>query len=416
MPIKNTPVVDLTGQQFGCLTVIKWNGQGKWLCRCNECGDEKLIITAELNNGSRNSCKCQRSKHIPKRGPKDDLSGQKFDCLTVIEWDSENSKWKCKCECGQETLVSTGNLKAGTTKSCGKCEFSDDLHRAPHRRPVNDISGQTFGLLTPIEYISRSRWLCQCECGNTREVSLYKLTNGTVTSCGCGGKKERATKPRKDLTGQRFGKLTALYWEKGKEWYCRCDCGNEKFVTSARLRSGHTTSCGCKIYESHNLVDRTGFENDHIKVLYRIKNSPGGSTMYKCLCKHCENMFDGYAAYIDRYYSCGCLHSKNEEIIAKMLTDAGVKFKRQYTFKDLYDKNINNPLRFDFAIFDSNDELCHLIEYNGKQHYDNQFGKWSENFEDSVRRDQLKIEYCQDHNIELRIIKYNQNYNLEDLI
>ena len=33
-----------------------------------------------------------------------------------------------------------------------------------------------------------------------------------------------------------------------------------------------------------------------------------------------------------------------------------------------------------------------------------------------IENDQKKIQYCKDHNIELRIIKYNQDYSLEDLI
>lgn len=53
-----------------------------------------------------------------------------------------------------------------------------------------------------------------------------------------------------DLTGQRFGRLTALS-EHGKAknghttWLCLCDCGNKVVSTVDHLRSGHTQSCGC---------------------------------------------------------------------------------------------------------------------------------------------------------------------------
>lgn len=59
---------------------------------------------------------------------------------------------------------------------------------------------------------------------------------------------------KKDLTGQRFGRLTALYeadpWytsggNKKVMWHCVCDCGNEKDIASGDLRNGHTMSCGC---------------------------------------------------------------------------------------------------------------------------------------------------------------------------
>ena len=58
-------------------------------------------------------------------------------------------------------------------------------------------------------------------------------------------KKTRKSYPRKDVTGQKFGKLTAIEWLRGGRWRCICDCGNETIVDTRKLLSGHTTSCGC---------------------------------------------------------------------------------------------------------------------------------------------------------------------------
>ena len=57
--------------------------------------------------------------------------------------------------------------------------------------------------------------------------------------------------PKKlDLTGQRFGKLTALHRGEriggGAAWVCRCDCGQKVVVRSDNLRNGRTKSCGCQ--------------------------------------------------------------------------------------------------------------------------------------------------------------------------
>lgn len=45
-----------------------------------------------------------------------------------------------------------------------------------------------------------------------------------------------------DLTGQRFGQLTAIKRVKdddGKnKWLCRCDCGDTKLVLAGHLRGG----------------------------------------------------------------------------------------------------------------------------------------------------------------------------------
>lgn len=71
----------------------------------------------------------------------------------------------------------------------------------------------------------------------------------------------------KDLTGQKFGRLTALYrlhnyHKKGTYWLCVCDCGNIKEVNTYKLQDLHTKSCGClkidktiqrnKDYAKHN--------------------------------------------------------------------------------------------------------------------------------------------------------------------
>ena len=56
-----------------------------------------------------------------------------------------------------------------------------------------------------------------------------------------------------DITGQRYGHLVALKEDvasppKRRKWVCLCDCGNTKSVRFSHLRSGATTSCGCKHY------------------------------------------------------------------------------------------------------------------------------------------------------------------------
>ena len=54
----------------------------------------------------------------------------------------------------------------------------------------------------------------------------------------------------KDLTGQKFGRLTAIEFRGTNKsgnalWLCKCDCGNETVVRGGSLKNGHTKSCGC---------------------------------------------------------------------------------------------------------------------------------------------------------------------------
>ena len=58
----------------------------------------------------------------------------------------------------------------------------------------NDISGQKFGRLTALYKLhntkGRTKWLCVCECGKLTEVSCDHLTSGHTKSCGCLRKNE----------------------------------------------------------------------------------------------------------------------------------------------------------------------------------------------------------------------------------
>lgn len=53
-----------------------------------------------------------------------------------------------------------------------------------------------------------------------------------------------------DLTGQRFGSWTVI--KRGKNvkgrvyWICECDCGTVRSVFGDSLKSGKSTSCGCR--------------------------------------------------------------------------------------------------------------------------------------------------------------------------
>lgn len=66
---------------------------------------------------------------------------------------------------------------------------------------------------------------------------------------------------RKDITGQRFGRLVAVRRvenakSRNARWLCKCDCGNEKIVYISSLRSGDTISCGCYAIEVNSQVHK----------------------------------------------------------------------------------------------------------------------------------------------------------------
>lgn len=77
----------------------------------------------------------------------------------------------------------------------------------------------------------------------------------------------------KDLTGQKFGKLTVIKrvenskWNETR-WLCKCECGNETIVNYGKLAYKHTTSCGC--YAKELFINNVSKHNLRKTRLYNI--------------------------------------------------------------------------------------------------------------------------------------------------
>lgn len=127
---KGTPrFIDLTGQRFGLLTVIKRAGYighaASWQCVC-DCGGEKISGTAHLRQGLLSSCGCKTEAP--------NLLGQKFGNLTVVargENDGTAARWVCICDCGRTQLIRGSHLRRGITKTCGCSRILDRTYPEP---------------------------------------------------------------------------------------------------------------------------------------------------------------------------------------------------------------------------------------------------------------------------------------------
>lgn len=140
---------DMTGKRFGLLTVVRFDKKVEtpggarhyyWLCKC-DCGKETTVGAANLRSGNTTSCGCVRRQSEIQRGKQRfiDLTGQKFGKLTVLgvaDKQGEKHRWRCQCECGQETVVFGDNLKRGRTGSC-KCQWKESVTK--HGQSHSDI-------------------------------------------------------------------------------------------------------------------------------------------------------------------------------------------------------------------------------------------------------------------------------------
>lgn len=94
-----------------------------------------------------------------------DLTGRKFEKLLVISYAGRRSKttyWKCVCDCGNERLVASENLKRGLSKSCG-C----------YRRDSATRRSTIHGRANSPEYSAWCRLLQLCYNSQAKQYHLY---------------------------------------------------------------------------------------------------------------------------------------------------------------------------------------------------------------------------------------------------
>lgn len=98
--------------------------------------------------------------------------------------------------------------------------------------------------------------------------------------------------------------------------------------------------------------------------------------------------------------------SRGEIKIHEVLEMAGLPFTEEYTFPGLVSSS-GRALRFDFCVFDDNGDIDFLIEYQGRQHYEesSKFGGKRGLFQQQYN-DRMKREYCKKHRITLVLIPY----------
>jgi hypothetical protein len=192
--------------------------------------------------------------------------------------------------------------------------------------------GAKVGSLTVAESTDKRKnrytvWRCRCDCGGEILLDTRCLQRGTVTDCGC---RTKVTPNQRDITGQRFGMLTAVYPTKERRfsgsavWHCVCDCGGEVDAPLCQLTAGYRKSCGCLSHPS--LKDYIG-ERFHMLTVLAYAGKENGQHMWRCRCD-CGNATVVRQSYLQsgKTKSCGCL--QGEQLVANMRLCCGTSVTR----------------------------------------------------------------------------------------
>lgn len=152
-------------EKFGEWTVISEENIDKpgrhYLCKCS-CGAE-CIIPATTLRAKRSTC-CKRCGHDKKRLT-NEMVGEifwKWKVLEFVGMKNRCSQFRCKCECGNESIIYGSDLKGGKTRQCTDC----------HNRK-NAEKNITHGLWDSPEYKVWRAMIDRCEKPNSKPYRWY---------------------------------------------------------------------------------------------------------------------------------------------------------------------------------------------------------------------------------------------------
>lgn len=227
------------------------------------------------------------------------------------------------------------NYLDGHTRSCG-CINAE-------RQARLDITGQRWGRLVAVRHVGyttieqtgkkQAVWLWQCDCGNTKEIPATQVKHGGTRSCGCKAMEHITDLRKQDITGERFGRLTAVRPTEQRDnngsviWELRCDCGNLTYKTVNALKSGRVLSCGCKYRETRSetvkhrrdMVEGTNVSNIVVSKHLRSNNTSGHTGV------GLDRRTGKWYAYINfqkKHYNLGLHKDKSAAIRARRAAEA----------------------------------------------------------------------------------------------
>lgn len=276
--------------------------------------------------------------------------------------------------------------------------------------PALDLTGQRFGKLIAIRRLPnqgrRTMWECKCDCGKITQVRTENLRSGHTTSCGC-----KAREPSKrliDLTGQKFGEWTVIKKASRESyWKCKCSCGIERDVYAPSLKSGKSLSCG-HLFKNEIRKPIIGNRYGNLVVVEQYKEGDIWYCKCQCDCGNStivkrQNLISGNTQ------SCGCIISKGEARIKRILQENNIPYIAQWTPEDYP----NQKCKYDFYI-----DNKYVVEFDGPQHQGQVGGYYTEErIKELIQRDKEKNQYCLNRGIPIYRIpyEYRDTVCLQDL-
>ena len=348
-------VKNLVSDEFTFLEEYK-NSKTKISVRHNKCGRIfKIAPYSFLNNGNR----CEKCSGKSKKNTSDFI--QEVNCLTKGEYlvvgNYNNNKTKIlmkHCNCNNTWYVTPKNFLSGNR--CPKCSGKEQKTTKKFKQEVLNLVGTDYFVLGDYKR-------------NDKKIDFLHIKCKSVFGM----------RPSNFLSGSRCP-----------------NCFGTPKKTTEQFKKEIFENVG----DEYILIDEYKTNRTKLKFQHKICGSIYAVTP--------TDFLHGYRCPV-------CNQSKGEHEINRYLKLNRYSYVRQYSNSNCKYKA---PLRFDFAILDDihNEPIC-LIEYDGRQHYEpiEYFGG-EKSFRLQRRRDKIKDDYCESHNIPLIRIKYTEFDRIESIL
>lgn len=248
--------------------------------------------------------------------PRANLTTQRFGRLVVIaptniQNKRREYKWECLCDCGKTTYVLGSNLKHGSIVSCGckRRNAKTDHLQTWVKSQRYDHAGQQFGHLivikpAAIQGTNGRKWICQCDCGNIKEVLGAHLRKGHTRSCGCLFKEARPHRVRVPDSRTAARSLISRYKQGARQRKYEWGLSNEEFAALIRSNCFY---CGTAPSRLHRVILYNGIDRLDNKKGYTTTNAvPSCST---CNFAKYTMSLEEFKNWIERVY----IHMFNQQ-------------------------------------------------------------------------------------------------------
>jgi len=260
-----------------------------------------------------------------------------------------------------------------------------------------------------------------CNCGNPHKA-MWSNFKKTQSCSECGTEKRRNAKIKysreyvEKYLNENGYKIVGEYINSGVSFLYKClTCENTGKTNFGSFLDGRR----CKVCQGFSKKDTRTFSGIVSEITdgeyVFLGEYETAHIKSEFLHRTCHNTYDASPHNFLQGKRCPfCNSSKGEKKIEDFLLKNNLLFESQYRFNNC--RNIL-PLPFDFAIFNEENNLIYLIEFDGRQHFE-AIACWGgeDNFNYIKKNDEIKNTFCADNDISLIRIPYWNFNKIEEIL